>query len=436
MVNEANLIDNGIPTTLPVNGHDLYNYLVKYAGSNTQLQAVVSFDQNLDVDILKKAVRLSLDAEPVLGCRFIEDEKQPYWQRFEKPDEIQWFEFVQNDNKQEAVEQFLKGPFIHDGQQVNVQLIRAEGGDTLCIKINHSCSDATGLKEYLQLLAGIYSGLKEDSSFQPLPNIQGRRDQKHYFDALGIEEPLALFDPQAQFVPSTWAFPHHGREFKEMRIAMRRIRDGVYERIKAFGNTHEVTINTIILTAFFKSMFELVKPPVGEEMGICVTVDLRKAFIGSPDQAICNLSVAMYPRIHRIEEELFLETLKRVSGSIEELKGPRAGLLDAVGLEVWNNIDYSQAVGQMQALVQWLVETGKSYPFLSNMGIIKPLEFGQTVANDAYIVNPTAYAPGFMLGVSTYNKTLTLEVSYYEPSHRTEEVEAFLDLMEKELCSL
>lgn len=41
-----------------------------------------------------------------------------------------------------------------------------------------------------------------------------------------------------------------------------------------------------------------------------------------------------------------------------------------------------------------------------------------------------------MMGVSTYNRTLTLEVSFYEPSHRKEEVEAFMDLMEKELNSL
>jgi NRPS condensation-like uncharacterized protein len=94
MINEVKLIDNIVPTTLPVNGHDRYNYLVKYAGSNTQLQAVVLFDRNLDEDILKKAVRLSLDAEPVLGCRFIEDEKQPYWQRFEEPDEIPWYHLL------------------------------------------------------------------------------------------------------------------------------------------------------------------------------------------------------------------------------------------------------------------------------------------------------------------------------------------------------
>lgn len=433
---EASILENGIPNILPVNGHDRYNYLVKYAGSNTQLQAVVLFDRNLDEDIMKKAVRLSLDAEPVLGCRFIEDEKRPYWQRFEEPDEIPWFEFIQGDNEQETVEHFLKCPFALAGQQVNVRLIRAEGGDTLCIKICHACSDAKGLKEYLQLLAGIYSRLEEDSGFQPVPN-KGRRDQKHYFDALGIEEPLALFDPQAPFMPSTWAFPYHSYEIKEMRISMRRIRDEVYDRIKTFGKTHEVTVNTIITTAFFRSMFELIKPPVGEEMGICVTLDLRKAFIGNPNQAICNLSVAMYPRIYRIEDEPFLETLKRVSGSIEELKSNRAGLPDALALEaLWNNVDFSQALGQMQALVQWLNETGKSYPFLSNMGIIEPLKFGQTVAADAYLVAPTACAPGFMLAVSTYHRTLTLEVSYYEPAHRREDITAFIDLMEKELRSL
>ncbi|WP_160328949.1 hypothetical protein [Syntrophomonas wolfei] len=47
-----------------------------------QIQAVITFDQHLDTEVLKAAVMLSLDAEPVLGCRFVEDEKRPYWQRF------------------------------------------------------------------------------------------------------------------------------------------------------------------------------------------------------------------------------------------------------------------------------------------------------------------------------------------------------------------
>lgn len=76
------------------------------------------------------------------------------------------------------------------------------------------------------------------------------------------------------------------------------------------------------------------------------------------------------------------------------------------------------------------------FPLLSNMGVINPLQFGRIAATDAYIVTPTFSAPGFMLAVSTYNRTLSLEASYYEPCHKKEEVEAFMDLMERELKSL
>ncbi len=428
--------ENSMPNELPVNGHDRFEYFLKYLSSNIQIQAVITFNKCLDAAILKKAVRLSLDAEPVLGCRFVEDEKKPYWQRFESPDEIQWFEFIHNDNKEEAVEQFLKSPFPHEEQQVYVQLIRSQDGDTLCIKISHACADATGLKEYLQLLATIYSKLQEDSGFQPRPNIQARRDQKNYFDALGIQEPLTLFDPQAQKPPPTWAFPYHGNEKKETHITICRFADEAFERILTFGKTHQVTINTIILTAFYRCMFELIKPKVGEEMEICVPIDLRMAFKGSTAQAICNLSVGLYPRIPREEDESFIETLKRVSESIEGLKRTRAELSDAVAMEVFGAIDYSQTVSVLQWIWQQSVETGKCSPFLSNMGVIGTLQFGPITANGAYMVVPTTSAPGFMMGVSTYNRTLTLEVSFYEPSHRKEEIEVFMDLMKKELNSL
>lgn len=428
--------ENSIPDEFAVNGHDRFEYYLKYLSSNIQIQAVITFNQCLDAGILKKAVRLSLDAEPVLGCRFVEDEKKPTWQRFESPDEIQWFEFIHHDNKEEAMKQFISSSFPHEEQLVYVQLIRTQYEDVLCIKISHACSDAAGLKEYLQLLATIYSKLQEDSGFQPRPNIESRRDQKNYFDALDIEEPLALFDPQAQKLPPTWAFPYHGSEKKEAHVTICRFGDEAFARIQTFGKTHQVTINTIILTTFYRCMFELIKPTVGEDMETCISIDLRGAFKGSTAQAICNLSVGLYPRIPRVEDESFIETLERVSGAIEELKRTRAELSDAVAMEVFGHIDYSKTVGVLQWFWQQAIETGKSSPLLSNMGIINSLQFGQIAANDAYLVAPITNAPGFVMGVSTYNRTLTLEVSLYEPSHRKEEVEALMEMMKMELNSL
>ena len=432
---EANILEDGI-TTIPVTGIDRISYLLKYGYYNMQIQAVITFDQHLDTDVLKKAVRLSLDAEPILRCQFIENDKQPYWQPFENPDEIQWFEFVQNDSKQVAIEQFLKSPFYCEEQMLSVRQIRVNDNDILCVKISHACSDGGGLKQYLQLLAEIYSSLLKDSRYKPEPNTKRRLDQKSYFEALGIKDPLALLDPHAQPLPAAWAFPYYGVESKEMHISMRRFADESFDRIKAFGKTHAVTINTKIVTAFFRSMFQLLNPPARDDREICVTMDLRRSFKTDPSQDICNLSTSITPRTYRMEEEAFLGTLKRVSKSIDELKHAQAELSGVVITEAQEAIEYSQLLALFQAAKPKVLETGKFTPTLTNMGIISPLQFGQITADDAYLVPPTIYAPGFGLGVSTYNRTLTLLVGYCEPSHRTEDVDALMDFMAEELNSL
>jgi len=433
---ETRILEDGIPTIQPVTGLDRINYLYKYGHSNIQIQAVITFDQHLDADVLKKAVRLSLDAEPILRCQFIENDKQAYWQHFENPDAIQWFEFVQNDSKQMAIEKFLRSPFYCEQQMLCVRLIRVNYNDTLCVKISHACSDAGGLKQYLQLLAEIYSNLLKDSRYKPEPNTKRRLDQKSYFEALGIKDPLELLDPHAQTLPATWAFPYHGVESKEMHVSMRRFAGESFDRIRAFGKTHTVTINTIILTSFFRSMFQLLNSPAGDDREICVTMDLRRSFKTDPSQDICNLSVVMTPRVCRVEDEPFKETLRRVTESIKELRNTRVELSRAVGIEAQEAIEYSQYLALFQAVMPQLIETGKFSPALTNMGIISPLQFGQISAYDAYLVPPIINVPGFLLGVSTYNRTLTLLVSYCEPSHRTEDVNVLMDFIADELNSL
>jgi len=432
----TSLLENGIPTIQPATVVDRIGYLLKNGYYNMQIQMVITFAQHLDTDVLKKAVRLSLDAEPILRCQFIENDKQPYWQPFDNPDEIQWFEFVQNDSKQAAIEQFLKSPFYYEEQMLCVQLIRVNDNDILCVKIAHACSDAAGLKQYLQLLAEIYSNLLKDSRYKPEPNTKRRLDQKSYFEALGIKDPLALLDPNDQPLPATWAFPFYGVESKEIHFSMRRFAGESFDRIRAFGKAHAVTINTIILTSFFRSMFQLLNPPAGDDREICVTMDLRRFFKTNPSQDICNLAVITIARICRVEPESFLETLKRVSKTMDELKHAQVELSEAVKTEAQEAIEYSQLHALFQAARPVIIETGKFSPTLGNTGIINPLQFGQITANDAYLIPPTTNVPGFMLAVSTYNRTLTLSTSYYEPSHRTEDVNALMDFMADELNSL
>lgn len=423
-----NLNQYDIPLTLPVTAQDRFEYPLRYV-----IHVVVSFDQALDHAVLDRAVRLSLDAEPILGCHFVEDNPQPYWQRFNNLDDLQWFEWISADEKDAVIERFVKSSFFHESQQINVCHIHAADGDTLVVKMSHGCCDAGGLKEYLVLLADIYTHLLENPVFYPPPHIQGRRDQKNYFAARGINDPLALFDPQYQPPPPTWAFPWHSRETNQMHLALRRFKNDAFDRILSFAKDYNVTITTVLLAAMFRALFAMLQPPIGEEMDINVSVDLRHAFTGHLDQAISNLSVGMHPRISRMAEESFAETLQRASAALQELKQNRAESIDAIGLEVWAMTDYSTFLEQLRAILEWSLEIGKNNPLLSNVGVIPPLHFGQSRATDAYMLTPVVFPPSFMLGVTTYDRTLTMQCSFGEPGHRREDVERFMDLMEKEL---
>ncbi|NLW91334.1 MAG: hypothetical protein GXY34_07010 [Syntrophomonadaceae bacterium] len=420
-----------IPLTLPVTAQDRFMYPMKAI-----IHVVVSFDQHLDVGILQRAVRLSLDTEPVLGCRFVEEDPQPRWQRFENLDEMQWLACTSPDNLDEAIDRFIKDSFFHEEQQLNVGLFQTEGGDTLVVKISHTCSDAGGLKDYLQLLAGIYTRLQDNPDYYPPPHTSGCRDQQHYFTALGINDPLAGFDPQAPATLPNWAFPHHSSETNQIHTARRRLKNEALDRIITFAKDHNVTVTAVLLTAMFRSLFEMLESPWGEEFGMGVSMDLRNRFSGKPDQAICPLSLGINPCITCLEEESFEETLQRASEALEELKQNHAELVDAIAVEAWAKLDYSAFLAQIQAILQWVADTGKSNPLLSNIGVIDPLNFSQTQATDIYLLTPVVIPPAFVLGVTTYNRTLTLQCTFGEPGHSKEDIEGFIDLMEKELLHL
>ncbi len=61
---------------------------VSYIGAlcDMMIQMELELDHRLDDERLARAVELTFDAEPVLGCRFVKHPKMPYWERL-KPDE-------------------------------------------------------------------------------------------------------------------------------------------------------------------------------------------------------------------------------------------------------------------------------------------------------------------------------------------------------------
>ncbi len=428
----------GIPRLLPASGHDMYNYVARYGAANFQIQAVMKLDGRLDPEKLKKAVRLSLDVEPIFGCRFVENDP-PYWQRLEYLDQIEFCSFEKTNNLNNSVYAFLDSPFSMDNDtKIKLRLISDDSYDTLCLKINHTCCDATGTKEYLQLLSDIYTAIDQTGEYVPKPNVRNRRDQDRLFENLGIKDPESAWIPDMEIPEVLWKFPWKQGLPVNMRTIVCKFPQGHLDVLSSYGKARGASINDLLLTALYRAMFEFSQPEYNIPMHIGTTVDLRRYLPDNKTQAIRNFSGGIDTQIARLPNESFDGTLSRIVPMMDEVKNGRPGLLSAVGLERVEKSDFYGTMTYYRDAGKNLTYTNEFSPVLSNMSYISksPFRFGKATVTDAYIVPPALSAPGLLLCVSTYNGILTITACYYETQANRQDMEEFIDMIKQELLEL
>src|SRR5512136_1331262 len=139
---------------------------------NEMIQLEMEFSGCLDAGRLEKAVDLTLDAEPILGSRFVDNTRRPYFERLDR-DKRSAFLLASQESEYET---FKSSPIDHrNGPQVRVCLWSSPGGDHLLIKVAHQVADAGGTKDVAAVLSDIYGKLSNDPAYRPSPNVEGSR---------------------------------------------------------------------------------------------------------------------------------------------------------------------------------------------------------------------------------------------------------------------
>jgi len=431
------------PDIIPADANDIYNYVARYDMANYQIQAIMKLGGKLDFKKLKKAVRLSVDAEPVLGCRFVK-RSTPYWKRCEDIDNIEFCSFVETDNPDEAVQKFLESPLDMDNDpMVKVILIRSGAIDTLGVKMSHVCCDAAGAREYIHLLSDIYCRIdNRDNEFVPNPSKRDKNDHYRLLNSL-TENPAPSWDPLAQTAMPTWKFPWKNSRTGATGFAVCRLPQGHLDIMKSYGKARGATINDLILTAVFRAMFEISRPPYGIPMDIPLTIDLRKFLPDKKAEAIRNLSGGVVIRLDRKPKENFEDTLSRIVALTTVVKNGRPSIRSLKWAEFIESMNFHQICAYFKAesqLINMMSQSpvnvfDKCCPILSNFGFISKslIKFGENVVTDAYIIPPVVRAPGILLVASTYNGVITLGVGYYKSSVNRSHMEGLLDKIRDEL---
>lgn len=410
---------------------------VQYLGrefSNQRIRAVIHLDGRINAALLERAAGLTLDAEPVLGCRYVEGFWRPVWRRAASQPEIcEIRTTVEGENADYLTVERDDAP--HD-YPVRIYLLRSVK-DTIYVTMEHTCGDAAGLKDYLYLLASIYRHLSADPDYEPVPNIKGSRGLWQVYKQLDVSQLARVIKGALKKRDRTpgWSFPLDVPRRHEPFMICRQLNVDRFKYLREFAHKNQATVNDVVLAAYYRSLYRIIRPERNERLRIGVTFDLRRYLPSRKADAICNLFSTVWHGIDGDIGKSLTETVVIVRDNMNTIIRDMTALTALLPyVTLYNALPYAWH----RSLSTRKTEDGRLFslpPRLTNMGIIDAdvLSFPGVEVTGAYLTGPVVFLPAFQFGVSTFKQVMTLSILSRGDEQTRQVVRQFLDRFESEL---
>ncbi len=407
---------------------DNINYILRHEYV-PEIHLVIEFDRLPDVDRLRRALRLLLDAEPVLGSAYLPRFIRPLWRPVDDLDKIDLLQTSGNFGD------FLAAPLDPlNGPQLRALLY----GDQLVLKVNHQVADAGGVKEVGYLLAQIYSMLTKYVDYMP-PLNRGSRSMAQVYGRFGPFRLLRILlnhfaETKRSLVPlKSLTYPCGDEASGGPSFVVRRIEGASYAALREYGRRYNCTINDMVVAALLRAYVE--QAGLNGVLRMVGTVDLRRYLPNEEAAAICNLSSFCYLNLGQELGENFDQTVMRVKACIDHQKaGGLLGLSFFLGTWLtWLPWPFGVKERLIPRFFRTLFEKGNVPPSMTNMGPIRSLDFGELKVKHAELIVPAGYPPMVVPGLSGYGDSLTLSMGFFESAIPRAKVEELFTIVEREL---
>lgn len=375
------------------------------------IRCLIRFRGHMDTHVLKRAVNLSIAAFPLIGCCF--DEKQHCWvkRRFTADSILHPVDTYDSDGAM-LTKRLLSSIDPVREPQLKLFLVRAEADDTLCVIINHMACDGGGFKEYLYLLARLFSECEKDARFADAPNPSGRRNLNQLLQNLSFRRELGiLFSKTRLSKPDpSMRIPLEGDPSTPF-IVIRRIDEKLFASIRSFAKSNHASVNDMLLTGYIRALHQIIGC---NDITVPCPVDLRKYRNGNQTCGFCNLTSNYICHVDMAPGGSFDETLYQVSAQMRTQKESDVCLK---GPMLYHMMFHILPFGAVRKLFYKLSPVPvTSY---TNLGILDSvqLHFGSLTIDDAFISTAVKNTPYFQLSISTFRGRCTMTSSL----HGTEE---------------
>jgi NRPS condensation-like uncharacterized protein len=420
-----------IPPAFPMTLEDCIMHQALTLLGDGSPKFLLSFAGRIDDVRLRKAVRFSLDAEPILGCRMVEGHWKPVWQRRPDLDEIPLCEVAESSDGQPHVARFLGTP-IDSARDPLVKVMVVRGAsDTVCVKVAHEVADGPSAKDYVHFLVRLYRRLKEDPAYLPPTNPTGVRTISEVFRHVGLWQRLAEVyrrrstRRQPGGDRREWLLPlcegadrRTGCVYLLMKLPPERV-----QLLKEYGWQRKATITPVFLAAFYRALRAIGQPVDEDAVAIGTTMDVRR-FLPPQRRSTTpgNVSALVHFPVNGERDSTFDELVDHLMAQLQQalrdpyqIMGPPEIAMDLIARSLGVPLTRLLLSGMVKIGARGLRAKRSVMSLLINYGTMAP-EPGEDAERivDVNFLGGAVQLGAIQLGVSEFEEKMTVAAGFSE----------------------
>lgn len=394
------------------------------------------YDFEINIEALKTVLVCFFEKAPVLHSSFTDNRISPYWTVEDyKIDDVLTVKEVNEDALDDEINEFLVQYISPDASiQMKVAVFNHGGKSVLCVVENHMCMDGGDLKYFMKALCKNYNDFIE-KGISPVDLKTGTRSYESVYEGFSAgEKRMAKNLYKNVNTKDDHGFPFTPNNIVDKPfIAKRKIPAEKFDLIRNAGKAHGATINDMLLTAYFYSLYELAGFDKNESISISCAVDLRRHIKDANDQGVTNHTAWMQCRVPERGTTIF-DTLTYVVHSSNQFKEDRF-----IGLHGLPLLSFGYKIMPLAASEE-VIKIGYANPLLamSNIGILEvdKLALEGNEPTDGFMSGAVKYKPYALLSVTSVRKEFTLSMCCRGNDEDKRRIENFFDLMVKNIDEL
>lgn len=393
-------------STLRAELWDNMHYLFRDV-NDRMVHASFTYGFRIDPDVMLRAMDHIFQCVPVFHASFEVGFFRSFWKVHPyDARELVSFREITEAGLEEEQDAFLADYIAPvEPKQLRVRVFYHGDKSTLCLLVSHMCMDAGSLKYFLASLCRIYDQISRGEapekmkmgnraytavyeSFSPARQKGARRQMKNINTKDDSFFPLS---PEA--------------DGDRLMIVRRKLPSGMLPRMRVCAKKSGATINDLLLTAYFESLYEMAGYEEDRGLSISCAIDLRRHLEGPAKESITNHTAWMQCRTPG-KGATPVETLKAVRASVAGFKAdPYMGLhgLPLIGL-IYDVLPH--------AVAEFGIKVVYDNPptSLSNIGQLdaESLRLSGQLPVDGFIMGAVKYKPYVLLSACSLGDDLTL----------------------------